>query len=157
MNNNYSVNGCSIKKRVFSFIIDCFIGFLFMVTLSVSLLLFEFLVAEIFSLPVESPIFITIAEVVAILSYFSYFIFCDFVLKCGSIGKKLVGIKVIDIETQKKPKALRLIISSLLFMLFGVVNFIVMRSSLNRQALSDIITSTVVIDNRNKTGDGGVS
>ena len=86
-----------------------------------------------------------------------FFAIKDVVTECGSLGKKIMRIKIIDIDSHQKPHMWKLIVSSLLSLLVPI-DYIIYKYSLNKFTLSDSLTSTTIIKIQDsKTGDGGLS
>ena len=130
-------------KRFFAFLIDwmiiVFIGS-FLITLGPN-----FDIKYFFYPSIDM---ISLYGVVLSIDIWAFFpLFKDCVFNCASFGKVLLGLKVVDSKTLKKPSVVKLIIRNITFY-FPFVDVIVWLVT-HGKTLGDIISDTVVLSAKN--------
>lgn len=75
---------------------------------------------------------------------FGYFLLKDGI-KGGSLGKRLVGLKVVHVDSKEDCTFLQSFVRNLFFMMIGSIDALVPFFTANGQKASDIIAKTVVV------------
>lgn len=79
------------------------------------------------------------------LSYPTIFVLRDVMLKGRSIAKRILGLHVIDVQTNALPSASKLVLRNLFFFLYPIEAFMLIATN---QTLGDMATKTTVVTNR---------
>lgn len=87
---------------------------------------------------------VIITTLVGLIFGFGYFLLKDGI-KGGSLGKRLVGLKVIHIDSKEDCTFLQSFVRNLFFMMIGSIDALVPFFTANGQKASDIIAKTVVV------------
>lgn len=82
--------------------------------------------------------------VILVGSVYIYPIFKDLTFSCGSIGCKIMKIKIVDQESGLRPTKKQLILRGFFFMVYPI-DLIFVYKRLDNLSLSDIVTNTRVI------------
>ena len=134
----------SIRKK--ALLLDLLFAIIFCVILCPIVLLILDVVEDIFKL--DYILYEKIAFLDRIIygtAYSAYFTFKDFLTKNGSLGNKIMKIKVIDAQTGEKPKNNMLLlrgITSTLTSYFDVLCCLVRKDDLS---ITDILSKTCVV------------
>ncbi len=135
------INSCSFKRRYIAFYIDAFI--------CINIILFAIIpaltLADLFSIEVTDT-FVNVFTIFMVILFILLMTIKDFPFKNGSIGKKIMKMKIIDINTKQKPSSLKLMLSNFCFLNFGVIDYFVAKDSLDNRTLAEIVTSTAIVE-----------
>lgn len=79
------------------------------------------------------------------LSYPTIFVLRDVMLKGRSVAKRILGLQVIDVQTNALPSVSKLILRNLFFFLYPIEAFMLLAIN---QTLGDMATKTTVVTSR---------
>ena len=79
------------------------------------------------------------------LSYPTIFVLRDVMLKGRSVAKRILGLQVIDVQTNALPSVSKLILRNLFFFLYPIEAFMLIATN---QPLGDMATKTTVVTSR---------
>lgn len=79
------------------------------------------------------------------LSYPTIFVLRDVMLKGRSVAKRILGLQVIDVQTNALPSVSKLILRNLFFFLYPIEAFMLLATN---QTLGDMATKTTVVTSR---------
>lgn len=79
------------------------------------------------------------------LSYPTIFVLRDVMLKGRSIAKRILGLQVIDVQTNALPSVSKLILRNLFFFLYPIEALMLLATN---QTLGDMATKTTVVTSR---------
>lgn len=79
------------------------------------------------------------------LSYPTIFVLRDVMLKGRSVAKRILGLQVIDVQTNALPSVSKLILRNLFFFLYPIEAFMLIATN---QTLGDMATKTTVVTSR---------
>ena len=88
----------------------------------------------------------TIIRLLLLASYFILPLFKDFVFKNGSIGNKIMKIKIIDDVTKENPKKRQLFVRSVFFILEQLLLWRFFYETFDMRSIGDIVAKTRVVD-----------
>ncbi len=79
------------------------------------------------------------------LSYPTIFVLRDVIFKGRSVAKRILGLHIIDVQTNTAPSASKLMLRNLFFLLYPIEAFMLLATN---QTLGDMATKTTVVTSR---------
>ena len=134
----------TVSKRMKAYFIDLAFAIIVAMLLALLISVVLYLISKIIHNELYDLIVDIGYEVCLILAILLYPIFKDIIFTDGSIGYKIMKIKVLDQKTNLPPIKKKLILKGLFFYVH-VIDFIFSAIRLDRLSLSDIITDTRVV------------
>ncbi len=80
-----------------------------------------------------------------LLSYPTIFVLRDVIFKGRSIAKRMLGLRIVDVQTNASPVASKLILRNLFFVLYPIDAIMLLTSN---QTLGDMVTKTSIVTSR---------
>ncbi len=133
----------SVKfKRILAFILDWnILGFAVLLLLALELYFFD--ANGLMSNPPQLPI--TICIPLTMLLYPVLVILRDFIFKGRSLGKRIMGLVILDLKTATKPKLSKTILRDIFFFLYQVDVIVMLVSG---KSIGDYLAHTVVVNKK---------
>lgn len=131
-----------VIKRIVAFVIDWNLVFLICVALLLSGPQFKL---EYLALP-RVEMFSSYGVILGLLGFVLLPLIRDCILKNASVGKRIMGLRVVDVKTWQPPSLGKLILRNVMFY-FPAVEFILVLVN-NGASVGDMISGTAVVEKR---------